>query len=1178
MTIEAPGRVQDPYVGPVSFRLGDPLYGRDREREDLLDLLIAERIVLLYSPSGAGKSSLIEAALVPALRDAAFEVLPTIRVTHALPPEPGMPAPRNRYVMGTLLSLEEGVPSDKQRPVAELATLTLREYLTAYADRDDRPGNEVLIFDQFEEVLTADPTDEPTKHAFFKELGDVLRDRGHWALFSMREDFLAALDPYLKYLPTRLRTTFRLDLLSVPEALEAIRRPAQRAGVNFTEDAAMQLVDDLRIVRVQRPTGITEVLGSYVEPVQLQVACHLLWSTLPVGATEITRTDVEALGRVDQALGGYYADRVRAAAASTGVSERVIRDWFDENLITPQGLRSQVLQGPEPSSEAGHRLLGELLDAHLVRAETRRQATWYELAHDRLIEPVRRDNEAWRLRHLSSVERSAMLWEQEGKPDRLLLLGTDLASAQQDESVRAGTLTNRQREFLDASRRADEQARRDIQTATELRRSARRLRITAVLTTVLAVASVTLLVLSVIAWNQSVAATNRAEAQEVASRLLLDAQRNLDVDQDLAVALAVEGTQSYPSGPLPEHVRDILYRAAGSPVSLAFRGQPGPTASATISEGANVVVTAGTEDIRVWDRQNGALRDSVGLERGDEVNTIDATDDGQTVVAGTMDGTLLVWEVGTEHPLRWDEGTDYVWEVAVSPEGDRFASVGAGNEIQVWGFDREQQLALHTPGSDYFNSVDFSPDGSLVAAANGNAEVILWDAESGAERERLSLPEDAWSVAFGASGDALATVASSAVTVWDLNPWQPRYPPLEQDSGLHRSVDGELQRALSVDTFGNVTVYDLASGLEVASSSVPGASTWGAGFDVDPGNVLVLGKDVDPAFWSLRPAGTGAWVTAASWSERGLVEAWSDGTIMWAGEGTDGEQRRDPGIRTEDQIYELSADEDGGTLAAATDVGLARVWDTTTGAQLFTPESDAMFWDVALTPDGATLITGDSFGDVTTWDIATGEKLGDILLGEGRAITELRVSPDGSTVLAVLQPANPFFPDARVALAAPIAGGTTTEFELADDEDAEVTSASFGPDGKTVILGTASGHIARLDAESGESVWPDDIDPHQGAVNEVLVEPDGTIITTGADDKVVLLDAEGGEIRQVASGSKPLAAVVTSDGREMAMVTADDGALTVPLDDAVLRKVVRSKMIYDLPSTVCKRYGLDADC
>ncbi len=51
-------------------------------------------------------------------------------------------------------------------------------------------------------------------------------------------------------------------------------------GVDFTESAADRLLDDLRQVRVQRGTIVTEELGPYVEPVQLQVVCRQLWESL----------------------------------------------------------------------------------------------------------------------------------------------------------------------------------------------------------------------------------------------------------------------------------------------------------------------------------------------------------------------------------------------------------------------------------------------------------------------------------------------------------------------------------------------------------------------------------------------------------------------------------------------------------------------------------------------------------------------------------------------------------------------------------------------------------------------------------------------------------------------------------------------------------------------------------
>ncbi len=82
-----------PFVGPRSFRYGEPLFGREREIPRLLDLLMAERIVMMFSPSGAGKTSLIQAGLTPALREEGFLDLPIIRVRQ---PDASAARPRAR--------------------------------------------------------------------------------------------------------------------------------------------------------------------------------------------------------------------------------------------------------------------------------------------------------------------------------------------------------------------------------------------------------------------------------------------------------------------------------------------------------------------------------------------------------------------------------------------------------------------------------------------------------------------------------------------------------------------------------------------------------------------------------------------------------------------------------------------------------------------------------------------------------------------------------------------------------------------------------------------------------------------------------------------------------------------------------------------------------------------------
>jgi len=85
----------EPYVGPRPFERTDQsiFFGRNREANDLLSLIIAHPVVLLYAQSGAGKTSLLNAKLIPMLEEKRFEVLPIARVlSRGLLAAPGTPA------------------------------------------------------------------------------------------------------------------------------------------------------------------------------------------------------------------------------------------------------------------------------------------------------------------------------------------------------------------------------------------------------------------------------------------------------------------------------------------------------------------------------------------------------------------------------------------------------------------------------------------------------------------------------------------------------------------------------------------------------------------------------------------------------------------------------------------------------------------------------------------------------------------------------------------------------------------------------------------------------------------------------------------------------------------------------------------------------------------------------
>ena len=159
-TVETSGPQTNPYVGPVPFHEGQKLYGRVKETEELVDLLVSKRIVLLIAPSGAGKTSLIQSALIPRLRDRyKLQALPTIRLTYRNE-EIGKRSDVNRYALSTMRSLESHFPPDQRFTDEQLAELTLGQYFERrFPVSCDGPIRQhwVLILDQFEELFTLDP-------------------------------------------------------------------------------------------------------------------------------------------------------------------------------------------------------------------------------------------------------------------------------------------------------------------------------------------------------------------------------------------------------------------------------------------------------------------------------------------------------------------------------------------------------------------------------------------------------------------------------------------------------------------------------------------------------------------------------------------------------------------------------------------------------------------------------------------------------------------------------------------------------------------------------------------------------------------------------------------------------------------------------------------------------------
>lgn len=523
---------QNPFVGPRPIQQGELLFGRSVEVLALYNQLLARRIVVLHSPSGAGKSSLVYAGLTKKLQESEFDVWKAIRVNLDPDSLEDIPPNTNRYLLSAMVSLEEELPARHRRSPAELARLDFHSYLSSRPRRKGRTNQSVvLLFDQFEEVLTVAPQDTDAKRQLFIEIGKALdkavgeeRDT-FWALFIIREDYLAALTPYRDYIPTQLSNTFRLDFLSREAAREAAVQLAYQGGRSFF--AVDQLIRDLSTIQVQQSDGsFKSEQGRYVEPVHLQVVCHQLWNAMPEDDPTIDEEDIAKYADVSKALASYYAQAVGKIAQGNVAVARAVREWVGNKLIVG-GIRSQVRQGSGESGGLDNALIVQLLSSYLVRAEQRAGANWYELSHDRLVEPVRQDNRAWELAHLHPLQVQAKLWENSGKVPSLLLSAEALRMAADWARQNAKLVTASEQEFLKKS-----QEMRDADQAQHVER-ARQVRLLWLGVSILGV----LLVCTTAALLFAAKAKKEADAQ---SMRVMQASRQTEEQRKIAETQSLE--------------------------------------------------------------------------------------------------------------------------------------------------------------------------------------------------------------------------------------------------------------------------------------------------------------------------------------------------------------------------------------------------------------------------------------------------------------------------------------------------------------------------------------------------------------------------------------------------------------------------------------------------------------
>ncbi len=557
--------------------------------------------------------------------------------------------------------------------------------------------------------------------------------------------------------------------------------------------------------------------GQYVEPVQLQVVCYGLWENLSTAGAQITEKDLLEVGDINQSLEKYYDGRLSAVASEKNISERLIREWFEKQLITSGGIRNMVLREENNANGLADDVI-QTLQGDLVRAEMRAGQIWYELSHDRLIEPVRNSNAKWFEQHLKMFQRQTLLWQQQGRSDSLLLRDKELQTAEVE--AKTLNLTQDEQSFLDACRVLRKRVLRDrvisaliviglivqiifIISLFNSRNEVEREKENAV------AAQREAEVQTTIAQNAEKEATDeklKAEKQaELALAGSLAAQADSIKSSDHSLALLL-GLEAYDRNKESLLTRTTLFQLLEFTPYIRLFGYNGPVGSVAVSPNGDVIASSSCREYSnnqckygeiILSNASGqpiakltgdyGIVNSMAFHQYDNMLLLAAGGcvpvDDQNKGCTDSKGQVTFWDItnitNTTEPLN-DLQTSHkglVKTIAFNQDGSLLASGSFDTSIILWDVSNPNDPAIvgdpllgHT---SFVNGLSFSTDGKTLASAGDDRNIIFWDVSRPTKTSQIGDPIEMHTapvngIVFSPDGKKLASASNdNTVMLWN---------------------------------------------------------------------------------------------------------------------------------------------------------------------------------------------------------------------------------------------------------------------------------------------------------------------------------------------------------------------------------------------------------------------------
>lgn len=1133
-----------PYKGLASYQPEDAhsFYGREILIDELLRRIQVQRVLVVGGPSGSGKSSLVRAGLIPAVRAGAItdsNTWPVVLLT------PGRdPVDELYFQFAKITKLPFSLDEFTSRP-------TLARHL---GHEGASSQSIVVCIDQFEELFTLAPADQLSKMI---EAMSAMTDPIHSKIrlvITVRADFYATC-AQIPWLAERITANQVLvGPMSEVELRRAILEPARRVGLYLERS----LVD-----------AVVREAGSEVGA--LPLVAHALvetWNRRKGGT--LTLEGFRAAGGVAGAI-SQTADLTFEHVFDDAAKRETKRLFL--RLVTPGDGTSdarRLLARSEIDSDPEAAVLGRVVEGLTAARLLTVSDSTVQIAHEALLRTWPRlkswiDESRDNLRTRQRISRATEEWVNEGKDPDFLYHGTHLLSMLSWVDEHGDQLTTEERGFVNASAALAE--RKEAEARQIELRTVRRRRLAIGALSALAAGATAASLVAFVAFQQ--AQTNKLIAQEatVAAEerfgTALGALAGELVEEDplLALYLSAEAMQRGGAHGPGFDARSSLLAArhalsSGGPVPLGSPLIVGDAKAISLSPDGTLLAVGG---------RDGTISMASAITRGvlsarikghdGGVEDLDFSPRGDFLASVGDDGKILLWTTNggiSDRPSTVGVLPDVAWGVRFSPDGTALATAAETGTITLWDYRAGTQIGpplIRRTGD--FLSLAFEPGGHGLIAGNGEGDIYGWSLP---DRTELFEPiegvhtSDIWNLAFDPQGRTFATSSSDGRSNLFAFPSGNLLGEIfshgDEISGVAFSSDGS--RVFGGGSDGGLRVWD-ARGDRPIHKTAAGLS--GPIVDVvlnSERNVAVtLARDGLIRFWRAE-------ATVPLFKEKRVTEgpvrglALSSDGLLTAAAGANGEvsiwrvSGGEPKVVKTGrpiQIWALAFSADSKLLIAGDRGGGVEIWDVKTGDNLYSLVSDGeAIWSILIEPGSGRFITA-STKTLREWDSATGVQVREISKSVS-AINRAALSPNGDHIAVALT-------DARVELISRADGTLERTFNAGSDT---VWSVAFSPDGQKLAAASADEVVSVWDVISGELISTSS--GQSGGATDVGFVPDGTSLVA-VDRKGLLhfLDVATG--RQIVApwsahkGASWRLAVLPSGGQ---IATAGDDGLVKTWD------------------------------